>query len=63
MGHNGPEEITYTKQGLGQYIKVGTVNEWHAVRGWGGLGNRGDEISVNGGDGEKLLSTLSPASS
>ncbi len=28
-----------------------------------GLGNWGDEISVDGEDGEELLSTLSPASS
>ncbi len=31
--------------------------------GGGGLGNWGDEISVNGEDGEKLLSTLSTTSS
>ncbi len=29
---------------------------------WGGLGNRGGEISVYGEDGEKLLSILSPTS-
>ncbi len=44
---------------------MGAVNRRRAVRGGGGgdLGNWGDEISVNGGDGEKILSTLSPTSS
>ncbi len=30
MGHNGPEETTYTKQGFGQHIEVITVNGWFA---------------------------------
>ncbi len=43
---------------------MGTVKGCRAVRGGGGgLGNRGDEISVNGEDGEKLQSTLSKISS
>ncbi len=32
-GHNAPEETTYTKQGFGQHIGVGTINGWRAVRG------------------------------
>ncbi len=61
--HNGPEETTHTKQGLGYHIGVVTVNGWRAVRGGGELGNWGDEISINGEDGERLRPTLSPASS
>ncbi len=56
---NWLEETTNTKQGLGQYMEVGTVNGWRAGGG-GGLGNWGDEISVNGGDGESLMSKHSP---
>ncbi len=33
-GPKGPEEATYTTQGFGQHIEVGTVNGWRAV--WGG---------------------------
>ncbi len=42
---NGPEETTQAKQGVGKAMEVGIVNGWRAVG--GGLGNRGDEISVN----------------
>ncbi len=38
---------------------MGTVNGWCVVGGGGGR-VRGDEIFVNGEDGEKLMSTLSP---
>ncbi len=64
MGHNEPGETTYTKQGFGQHIEVGTVNGCRAVRGGGlGLGNWGGEISVNGEGGEKRLPTCFPTSS
>ncbi len=36
-----------------------TVNGWYAG-GKGGIGERGDECSVNGGDGERLLAKLPP---
>ncbi len=42
---------------------MSTVSGWHAVREGGGLKNWGDEISVNGEDGEKPLSKLSPTCS
>ncbi len=51
------------KTGFGQHVEVITVNGWRTVWSRGGLGNRGDEISVNWENGEKLLSTLSPTSS
>ncbi len=38
---------------------MGTVNGWRACGG-GELGDWGDESSVNEGDGEMLLSKLSP---
>ncbi len=33
VGHNGPEEATYAKQGFGQHIEVMTVNGWRVTRG------------------------------
>ncbi len=50
--HNGPEETTYIKQ-----VEMIYANGWYAG------GQRGGLVSVNGGDGKKLLSTLSPAAS
>ncbi len=53
MGHNGPDETTYIKQGVGLHIEMITFNGWCA-------GGKGGECSINGGDGERLLSKLSP---
>ncbi len=48
----------------GQLIKMITVNGWCAGgMGWVGVGKWRDECSVNGRDGERLLSKLSPTSS
>ncbi len=56
VGHNGPEETTYIKQGVRLHIEMTTVNGWCAGgRGEGG----GGECSVNGGDRERFLSKLS----
>ncbi len=30
VGHNGPEETTYVKQGFGLHIDMITVNGWYA---------------------------------
>ncbi len=62
VGHNGPEETTYIKQGVGLRIDMITVNGWCAGGKVGrGVGKRGgDECSVNGGGGERLLSKLPP---
>ncbi len=43
MGHNGPEETTWTEQAIGSHIKMVTVNGWYESREGGkGIG----EISV-----------------
>ncbi len=57
VGHNGPEEITYLEQGFGLHIEMITVNGW-CISGMRGRGN-GDECSVDGADGEILLSKFS----
>ncbi len=49
--------------GLRKQHLFSAVNGWRLVRGEGELRNWGDDISVNGGDGEKRLSTLSPSPS
>ncbi len=43
MSSNGqkPEETTYIKQGVGQYIEMITVNEWYAGGKGGGRGKGG----------------------
>ncbi len=46
--------------GVGKHIEVITVNGWCADGMGGGIEIWGDECSVNGGDGERLLSKLSP---
>ncbi len=38
MGHNGPEETTYVKQGVGLCIDMIHVNGWCAG---GGVGKKG----------------------
>ncbi len=55
-------ETRYNKQGGGFQTEMITVNGWCAVgKGDGGRGNEGGgECSINGGDGERLLSKLSP---
>ncbi len=54
MIYNGKSQRTwkYTEQRFAQNIELGTVNGWRAVF----LGNWGDEISVSGEDGGKILS-------
>ncbi len=37
VGHNGPEETTYTKQGFGQHKEVITVTGWFAGEMGGGV--------------------------
>ncbi len=56
-GHNGPEETTYMKHGVGLHIKMITVNGWCADGKGGGGGVR---VQTTLGDGERLLSNLSP---
>ncbi len=60
VDHSGPEKTAYIEQGVGLHIEMITVNGWCA----GGMGRVvskwGDECSVNGGDGERLLYKLSP---
>ncbi len=51
VGHKGPEETTYTKQGFGQHVEVITVTGWFAGEmGRGRVGKWGDGCLVNGGD-------------
>ncbi len=51
----GPEETTCIEQGVDKHLEMLTVNGWG-----GGEGEWGDECSVNGGDGERLMSKRSP---
>ncbi len=64
MIYNGKKKATTVlkKPRIGKYIEMGTVNGWCAG-GEEGLGDRGDDFSVSGGDGERLLSKRSPTSS
>ncbi len=41
VGHNGPEETTYIKQGVGLRIDMTTVTGWCAGGKVGGVGKRG----------------------
>ncbi len=55
------EETTYIKQAVGLHIDMITVNGWCAGGKGGGCRGRGmGGRSVNGGDGERLLSKLPP---
>ncbi len=57
VAHNLPAEATYTELGVGWHLEMIAVNVWCAGGMGGGLGKWG---SVNGGDGGRLLSNLSP---
>ncbi len=55
---NDPEETAYIEQEVGLHIEMITVNSRYA----GGIGGKkwGDEYSVYGGDGEKIVSNKPP---
>ncbi len=53
---NGSEETACIEQAVGKHLEILTVNGWG---GGGGVGEWGDECSVNGGNGERLMSKRS----